>query len=70
MVLLTGFVVPLLVAVSQLQRLNPAALPRLGVWLALAALALAALIVAAAPVPRAAAGARRCCASRRSGAPM
>ncbi len=44
LVLLTGFVVPLLVAVSQLQRLNPAALPRLGVWLAVAALALAALL--------------------------
>jgi MFS family permease len=44
LVLLTGFVVPLLVAVSQLQRLNPAALPRLGVWLGLAALALAALL--------------------------
>nr|WP_294514572.1 MFS transporter [uncultured Rhodopila sp.] len=42
--MLTGFIVPLLVAVSQLQRMSPAALPKLGAWLALAAVALAALL--------------------------
>jgi MFS family permease len=44
MVMLTGFVVPLLVAVSQLQHLNPAALPGVGAWLTVAAAALAALV--------------------------
>ncbi len=44
MVLLTTFVVPLLLAVSELQRISPAALPKLGGLLALTAAALAALI--------------------------
>jgi MFS family permease len=44
MVLLTGFVVPLLLMVSQLQRLNAAALPGLGMLLALTAAALGALL--------------------------
>ena len=44
MVMLTGFVVPLLLSVSQLQRLDPAALPRLGGFLTLTVAALAALI--------------------------
>jgi len=44
MLLLTGFVVPLLMAVSQLQRLDPAALPSLGGLLLLALVALAALL--------------------------
>ncbi len=44
MVLLTTFVVPLLMAVSQLQRLDPSALPNLGLLLALAGFALAALL--------------------------
>ena len=44
LVLLTTFVVPLLLAVSHLQRLDPAALPRLGGLLALAVVALAALL--------------------------
>jgi EmrB/QacA subfamily drug resistance transporter len=44
MVLLAGFVVPLLLTVSQLQRLGPAALPTLGAWLALTVAALAALL--------------------------
>lgn len=44
MALLTCFVVPLLMAVSQLQRLDPAMLPRLGLLLVLAALGLAALL--------------------------
>lgn len=44
MVLLTGFIVPLLLMVSQLQRLNIAALPELGGLLALAAAGLAALL--------------------------
>jgi MFS family permease len=44
MALLTMFILPLLLAVSQLQTLSPAILPRLGVLLALAGLALAALL--------------------------
>lgn len=44
MALLTLFVVPLLLAVSQLQKLSPAILPRLLLFLGLAGLALAALI--------------------------
>ncbi len=44
MVLLTCFVVPLLMAVSQLQRLDPAMLPRLGLLLVLAGVGLAALL--------------------------
>jgi MFS family permease len=44
MVLLTGFVVPLLLTVSQLQKLNIAALPGLGALLALTAAGLAALL--------------------------
>ena len=44
LVLLTTFIVPLLMAVSQSQRLDPAMLPRLGGLLALAALGLAALL--------------------------
>jgi hypothetical protein len=44
MVLLTGFVVPLLLMVSQLQRLNAAALPALGLWMMLTRAALAALL--------------------------
>jgi MFS family permease len=44
LVMLTTFVVPLLLSVSQLQRLSPAALPKLGGLLALTATALAALI--------------------------
>jgi predicted MFS family arabinose efflux permease len=43
-VLLTGFVLPLLLMVSQLQRLNAAALPGLGALLALTAIGLAALL--------------------------
>ena len=44
MALLTLFILPLLLAVSQLQRLDPTILPRLGLLLALAAAALAALL--------------------------
>ena len=44
LVLLTAFIVPLLMAVSQLQRLNPAMLPRLGQLLLFAAVALAVLL--------------------------
>jgi MFS family permease len=44
MVMLTSFVVPLLLSVSQLQRLSAAALPTLGAWLALTAAALSALL--------------------------
>lgn len=44
MVLLTGFIVPLLLMVSQLQRLNVAALPGLGLWLVLTGVGLAALL--------------------------
>lgn len=44
MALLTCFVVPLLMAVSQLQRLDPAMLPRLGLLLAGAGTALAVLL--------------------------
>jgi MFS family permease len=44
LVLLTTFVLPLLLAVSQFQRLDPGMLPRVGAWLALAALGLAALL--------------------------
>jgi MFS family permease len=44
MVLLTGFVVPLLLTVSQLQKLNAAALPGLGALLALTVAGLAALL--------------------------
>ena len=44
MALLTLFIVPLLLAVSQLQRLDPTILPRLGLLLALAGAALAALL--------------------------
>ena len=44
MLLLTMFVVPLLMAVSQLQRLDPAALPSLGGLLLLALVALGALL--------------------------
>jgi MFS family permease len=44
MVLLTGFIVPLLLAVSQLQRLNVAALPGLGALSVLAASGLIALL--------------------------
>ena len=43
-VLLTTFILPLLLAVSQLQRLDPSTLPRLGVLLGLAGLGLAALL--------------------------
>jgi len=53
MVLLTAFIVPLLLAVSQLQRLTPAMLPRFGLLLALAGLGLTALLwqQARAPAP-------------------
>ncbi len=44
LVLLTTFVLPLLLAVSQFQRLDPRMLPRAGGWLALAALGLFALL--------------------------
>ena len=44
MALLTLFIVPLLLAVSQLQKLDPSILPRLGLLLALAGAALAALL--------------------------
>lgn len=44
LVLLTFFIVPLLLAVSQLQRFQPEALPRLGGLLILAALGLAVLL--------------------------
>ncbi len=44
MVLLTGFVVPLLMAVSQLQRLDPTMLPTLAGLLVIAGLALATLL--------------------------
>ena len=44
MALLTLFIVPLLLAVSQLQRLDPAILPRLGLLVAFAGAALAALL--------------------------
>ncbi len=44
MVLLATFVVPLLMAVSALQRLNAAAVPRLALLVAIAGLALAALL--------------------------
>lgn len=44
MALLTAFILPLLMAVSQLQRLDPAALPRLGATLAVAMAGLAALL--------------------------
>lgn len=44
LVLLTTFVLPLLLAVSQFQRLDPGMLPRVVVWLALAAVGLAALL--------------------------
>jgi MFS family permease len=44
MVLLTCFIVPLLLAVSQLQRLNPAMLPRMALLVALAGAGLAALL--------------------------
>jgi len=44
MALLTLFIVPLLLAVSQLQRLDPTILPRLGLLLALAGAALTALL--------------------------
>jgi predicted MFS family arabinose efflux permease len=44
LLLLTAFVVPLLLAVSQLQRLDPTALPRLGLLLGLAAAGLAILL--------------------------
>jgi len=43
-VLLTGFVVPLLIMVSQLQRLTVAALPNLGGWLALTVAGLMMLV--------------------------
>ena len=45
MVLLTLFIVPLLMAVSQLQKLDPAILPRFGLLLAFSGAALAALLV-------------------------
>jgi MFS family permease len=45
MVLLTMFILPLLLAVSQLQKLSPAVLPRLGLLLVVAGAALAALLV-------------------------
>jgi MFS family permease len=44
MILLTGFVVPLLLMVSQLQRLNVAALPALGALAVLTSVALAGLL--------------------------
>jgi EmrB/QacA subfamily drug resistance transporter len=44
LVLLTAFIVPLLLAVSQLQRLHHEMLPRLGLLVALAAAGLAALV--------------------------
>ncbi|MBN8907655.1 MAG: MFS transporter, partial [Rhodospirillales bacterium] len=44
MLLLTGFIVPLLVAVTQLQRLSVDMLPRLVLLLAIAAVVLAALV--------------------------
>ncbi len=44
MVLLTTFILPLLLAVSQLQRLSPEILPRLGLLLVLAGCGLAALL--------------------------
>lgn len=44
MFLLTAFVVPLLMAVSQLQKLDPATLPRLGILLAIAAVGLGLLL--------------------------
>ena len=45
MALLTLFIVPLLMAVSQLQKLDPAILPRFGLLLAFSGAALAALLV-------------------------
>lgn len=44
MLLLTCFIVPLLLAASQLQRLNPAMLPRLALTVALAGAGLATLL--------------------------
>jgi MFS family permease len=44
MAVLAAFVVPLLIAVTQLQRLSAAMLPRLALWLALAGVALVVLL--------------------------
>ena len=68
MVLLATFVVPLLMAVSQLQRLNADAVPRLRCWSAVAGLALATLLWQQRRTPRRC-WRCRCCGCRHSGGP-